>query len=148
MAKLWGLVGDTFGETLGASLLGPVVVGGVIIGVALSPEMRLRLRKWGVQGIAAALAAGDVAAKRMKNAGDGTSGIVTQLGQRIVQATSELREEWQDFLAEAQTVKHRIARSLDDGARHSETSREESENGNPGRPRRRASKSRSRRPAS
>ncbi len=144
MAKLLGAVGETLGETLGASWLGPVFLGGVIIAV-VSPEVRNRLRTWGVQGIAAAMAAGDMASKRMKNAGDGTSGMATQLGQRIVQAASELREEWEDFLAEAQTVKNRIARSSNNGERKTATARKDSANG---RPRRRASKPRPRRPAS
>jgi hypothetical protein len=135
MAKLLGAVGEALGDTLGASWLGPVVLGGVIVAV-VSPEVRGRLRTWGVQGIAAAMAAGDVAAKRMRNTGNGTSGMVNQLGQRIVQAASELREEWEDFLAEAQTVKNRGARSSDG-----------KENATPGRPRRRASKPRARRPA-
>jgi hypothetical protein len=144
MAKLLGAVGEALGETLGASWLGPVVLGGVIVAV-VSPEVRSRLRTWGVQGIAAAMAAGDVAAKRMRNTGNGTSGMVNQLGQRIVQAASELREEWEDFLAEAQTVKSRNARSSDDGERQAETSGKE--NDTPGRPRRRATNPRARRPA-
>ena len=138
MPKLLGVIGETFGETLGASWLGPLVVGGVVI-AAVSPEARNRLRKWSVQGIAAALAAGDAVAKRMRTAGDGTSGMASQLGQRIVQAASELREEWQDFLAEAQTVKNRIVRASNNGE-----SVGENPNGSPA-PRRRASKPRARR---
>jgi hypothetical protein len=138
MAKLLGVVGETLGETLGASWLGPIVLGGVVVAV-VSPEVRSRLRRWGVQGIAAAMAAGDMAAKQMKTAGNGTGGMANQLGQRIVQAASELREEWEDFLAEAQTVKNRIARSSDNGER-------QNANGTPGQ-RRRASKPRPRRPA-
>lgn len=106
MAKILGVVG----ETLGASWLGPVLLGGAVVAAA-SPEVRSRLRKWSVQGIAAAMAAGEVAAKRMRTAGNGTSGMASQLGQRIVQAASELREEWEDFLAEAQSVKKRLAQS-------------------------------------
>ena len=138
MAKLLGVLGETLGETLGASWLGPLVVGGVVI-AAVSPVARNRLRKWSVQGIAAALAAGDTVAKRMRTAGDGTSGMASQLGQRIVQAASELREEWQDFLAEAQTVKNRIVRASNNGE-----SGRENPNGSPA-PRRRASKPRARR---
>lgn len=137
MAKFLGVVGETFGETLGASWLGPILLGGVVV-AAVSPEVRNRLRKWSVQGIAAAMAAGDVAAKRMRTAGNGTSGMASQLGQRIVQAASELREEWEDFLAEAQTVKKRIAQSSNSNERSAE------ENAS-GRPRRRASKPRARR---
>jgi hypothetical protein len=144
MAKVLGVVGDTVGEVVGASWLGSLVLGGVIIGVAASPEMRQRLRKWGVQGIAAAMAAGDMAAKRMRNAGDGTSGVANQLGQRIVQAVSELHEEWQDFLAEARTAKTRATRSSGNGARQADTSKNEGASGSAGR-RRRASKPRSRR---
>jgi hypothetical protein len=140
MARLLGVVGETFGETLGASWLGPLVLGGVVI-AAVSPEVRNRIRKWGVQGIAAAMAAGDLAAKRVKTAGDGTGGMASQLGQRIVQAASELREEWEDFLAEAQTVKNRIVRASNNG----EGARAAS-NGSPA-PRRRASKPRARRTA-
>ncbi|HLW60855.1 MAG TPA: hypothetical protein VKV57_13155 [bacterium] len=135
MAKLLGAVGEALGDTLGASWLGPVVLGGVIVAV-VSPEVRNRLRTWGVQGIAAAMAAGDVAAKRMRNTDNGTGGMVNQLGQRIIQAASELREEWEDFLAEAQAVKNRSARSSD-GKEHA----------TPDRPRRRVSKPRARRPA-
>src|SRR5690349_24690113 len=119
MAKFLGVVGETFGETLGASWLGPILLGGVVV-AAVSPEVRNRLRKWSVQGIAAAMAAGDVAAKRMRTAGNGTSGMASQLGQRIVQAASELREEWEDFLAEAQTVKKRIAQSSNSNERSAE----------------------------
>lgn len=140
MAKLLGAVGEAFGETLGASWLGPIVLGGVVV-ATISPEVRTRLRKWTVQGIAAAMAAGDTVAKRMRTAGDGTSGMANQLGQRIVQAASELREEWEDFLAEAHTVKNRIVRASNNGERE-----RENPNGSPA-PRRRASKPRTRRTA-
>lgn len=132
MAKVLGAVGEAFG----ASWLGPIVLGGVVI-ATVSPEVRNRVRKWSVQGIATAMAAGDTVAKRMRTAGDGTSGMANQLGQRIVQAASELREEWEDFLAEAHTVKNRIVRASNNGER-------ERENPN-GSPRRRASKPRTRR---
>ncbi len=141
MAKLLGAVGEAFGETLGASWLGPIVLGGVVI-ATVSPEVRNRLRKWSVQGIAAAMAAGDTVAKRMRTAGDGTSGMASQLGQRIVQAASELREEWEDFLAEAHTVKNRIVRVSNNGGERER----ENPNGGPA-PRRRASKPRTRRTA-
>jgi hypothetical protein len=138
MAKLLGVIGETFGETLGVSWLGPIILGGVVVAV-VSPEARSRLRRWGVQGIAAAMAAREVAANRMKSAGNGTSGMATQFGQRILQAASELREEWEDFLAEAHTVKDRIAPSSDNNRR-------QGQDVSPGRPRRRASKPRARRP--
>ena len=67
------------------------------------------------------------------------------MGESRKLAASELREEWDDFLAEAQTVKKSITRSSEDGERRAETSRKG--NGTPGRPRGRASKARSRRPA-
>lgn len=136
MAKVLGVVGETVGETLGAVWLGPILLGAAAV-AAVSPEVRKRVRQWGVQGIAAAMAAGEVAAKRIRVAGNGSSGMANQLGQRIVQAASELREEWDDFLAEAQTVKNRIAGSSDNGERRAEN----------GRPRRRASKPRTRRSA-
>lgn len=138
MAKLLGVIGETFGETLGVSWLGPIILGGVVVAV-VSPEVRSRLRRWGVQGIAAAMAATEVAANRMKSAGNGTSGMAAQFRQRIVQAASELREEWEDFLAEAQTVKDRIAPSSDNNKR-------EGGEVSAARPRRRASKPRARRP--
>jgi hypothetical protein len=146
MAKLLGAAGETLGETLGASWLGPVILGGVIIAAA-SPEVRRRLRTWGVQGIAAAMAAGEVAAKGMRNTGNGTSGMANQLGQRIVQAAAELREEWEDFLADAQTIKSRTTRSSNNDEQQAEMSRKQNANGTPGQPRRRASKPRARRPA-
>lgn len=134
MAKFLGVVGETVGETIGVAWLGPIILGGVAV-AAFSPEVRKRVRQWGVQGIAAAMAAGDAAGKRLRTAGDGSSGMANQLGQRIVQAATELREEWEDFLAEAQTVKNRIAGSSENGERQAEN----------GRPRRRASKPRTRR---
>jgi hypothetical protein len=133
MAGLLEFVGDAFGETLGAAWLGPIVVGGVIVAVAMSPEMRGRARKWGIKGMAAAMAAGDLATKQMKDTGDGTSGIINQFGQRMVQAAAEMREEWDDFLAEARTLK---------GGGPPPT---REANGNSSRPRRRASKPKARR---
>jgi len=148
MAGLWEFVGDTLGETLGAAWFGPIVLGGVIVSVATSPEMRRRVRKWGVQGMAAAMAAGDLATKRMKDAGDGTSGIMNQFGQRMVQAAAEMREEWDDFLAEARTLKKRGSPSTKKAEQRTVASGEREANGNASRPRRRVSKSRSRRSAS
>ena len=39
-------------DVVGGSVLGPVVVGGVVVSMIASPELRKRARKLGVQGMA------------------------------------------------------------------------------------------------
>ncbi|SRR5579871_3841044 len=103
MTRMWGLVSETLGETLGGAVLAPLVVGGVVVSAAVSPAFRKRLRRLGVRGVAAALATREMAMRNFRGAGDGAAGVVTQLGQRVVQAAAEAREEWDDFVAEART---------------------------------------------
>jgi hypothetical protein len=49
--------------------------------------------------------AADLATRRARAASNGTGGVARQLGHRVVQAASEVREEWEDFLAEARTLR-------------------------------------------
>jgi hypothetical protein len=77
------------------------------VSAVVSPEVRQRLRRWGVQGLAAALAAGDVARRELRTSTDGTSGLAAQIGHRLREAVAEVREDWEDFVAEAQAERER-----------------------------------------
>jgi len=103
MPSVWEVVG----EVLGGPILAPIVVGGVIVSAIASPEVRQRLRRWGVQGMAAALAAGDVARRELRAGTDGTGGLAAQIGSRLREAAAEVREDWDDFVAEAQAERER-----------------------------------------
>jgi hypothetical protein len=105
MTRMLGLVGETLGETLGGSVLVPLLVGGVVVATAVSPAFRKRLRRLGVRGVAAAMATREMAMRNVRGAGDGAAGVVTQLGQRVMQAAAEAREEWDDFVAEARALR-------------------------------------------
>jgi hypothetical protein len=94
---------DVFGE----SMLGPVVVGGVVVSMIASPELRKRARKLGVQGIAAVMAASEFATRELRGATNGTGGMASQISNRVRQAAAEVREEWQDFVAEARSAQHK-----------------------------------------
>jgi hypothetical protein len=96
---------NVLGEALGETLLGPILLGGVVVSLAASPEIRKRARQLGVKGIAAAMAATDVARREIKSAGAGTGSVVGQIARRMVQAGSGVREEWEDFIAEAQAAR-------------------------------------------
>jgi hypothetical protein len=96
---------NVLGEALGETLLGPIVLGGVVVSLAASPEIRKRARQLGVKGIAAAMVARDLARREIKSAGAGTGSIVSQIAQRLVRAGSEVREEWEDFIAEAHAAR-------------------------------------------
>jgi len=138
MPGLWRFVGDTVAETLGGAVIAPIVIGGVIVSLAASPELRRRARRWGVEGMAAAIAATDLATGRAKMAGSDAGGVVGQLGQRLVQAAAEAREEWDDFMAEARAVRagtSKPAAAHSDGIGKGETS-----NGSRRAPRRRSSR--------
>ena len=93
---------DVFAE----SALGPIVAGGVVVSMISSPEVRKRIRKWSVQGVAAVMAAGEFATRELKGATDGTGGMASQITHRVRQAAAEVREEWQDFVAEARAAQH------------------------------------------
>ena len=99
---IWDVL-DVFGE----SILGPVVVGGVVVSMIASPELRKRARKLGVQGIAAVMAASDFANRELRGATNGTGGMASQISNRVRQAAAEVREEWQDFVAEARSAQHK-----------------------------------------
>jgi hypothetical protein len=103
VASVWEAVGDAVGGTI----VGPLILAGAVVSVAGSPEVRKRLREWGVRGAAAALSAADIAARQMKSAAGDTNGIVSQIGQRVVEAAAEIREEWEDLVAEVQAEKVR-----------------------------------------
>ena len=88
-------------------MLGPLVVGGVVVSMIASPELRKRARKLGVQGIAAVMAASDFANRELRGATNGTGGMASQISNRVRQAAAEVREEWQDFVAEARSAQHK-----------------------------------------
>ena len=87
-------------------MLGPLVVGGVVVSMIASPELRKRARKLGVQGIAAVMAASEFANRELRGATNGTGGMASQISNRVRQAAAEVREEWQDFVAEARAAQH------------------------------------------
>jgi hypothetical protein len=103
---IWDVL-DVFGE----SILGPVVVGGVVVSMIASPELRKRARKLGVQGIAAVMAASEFANRELRGATNGTGGMASQISNRVRQAAAEVREEWQDFIAEARSAQHKLMES-------------------------------------
>ena len=97
-------------DVVGGSVLGPVVVGGVVVSMIASPELRKRARKLGVQGMATVMAAGEFATRELKVASDGI-GMASQISNRVRQAAAEVREEWQDFVAEARSAQHKLVRT-------------------------------------
>jgi hypothetical protein len=103
MPSIWEIAG----EALEAPLLAPLVIGGVVVSAIASPEFRQRLRRWGVQGMAAAMAAGDSARREMRTGTEGTSGLAAQIGHRLREAVAEVREDWEDFVAEARAERER-----------------------------------------
>jgi hypothetical protein len=98
---------EAFGDAVGGTIVGPVILAGAVVSVAGSPEVRKRLREWGVRGAAAALSAADLAARQVKTAAGSTNGIVSQISRRVVEAAAEIREEWEDLVAEVQAEKER-----------------------------------------
>jgi hypothetical protein len=103
MPSIW----EVAGETLGAPVLAPIVIGGAVVSAIASPEVRQRFRRWGVQGLAAALAAGDAARRELGAGTNGTTGLAAQIGHRLRDAVAEVREDWDDFVAEARTEQER-----------------------------------------
>jgi hypothetical protein len=103
MPSMW----EAFGDVVGGTFVGPVILAGAVVSVAGSPEVRKRLREWGVRGAATALSAADLAARRVKTAAGSTNGIVSQISRRVVEAAAEIREEWEDLVAEVQAEKER-----------------------------------------
>jgi hypothetical protein len=103
MPSVW----EVFGDVLGGPLVAPVIVVGAVIGIASSPTLRKRLREWGVQGLATAMAARDTASREFLSGGNGTSGMVAQMSHRVIQAAAEVKEEWEDFVEEARHRQHR-----------------------------------------
>jgi len=97
---------DVLGDVLGGPLFAPVIVVGAVVGIASSPTVRKRLREWGVQGLATAMAARDAASREFITGGNGTSGMVTQMSHRVMQAAAEVKEEWEDFVEEARHRQH------------------------------------------
>ena len=110
----------------------------------MSSPVRRRPPKFGVQGIAAAIALGVVAARRVKNTGAEITAMARQLGQRIVEAASEFREQWEESISGAQSDKNDAAWFSLSGDRRAETSDRERADGAPG-VQLRGSKTRSRR---
>lgn len=110
MPSIWDIVGETITETA----VGPLIIGGAIVSVVAVPEVRRRLRQWSVQGAAAAIATADVVAKQMRSTGGGTQGILEQLGRRVQRAAAEVREEWDDFVAEVQAAREQRAQRTEE----------------------------------
>ena len=140
---IWDVL-DVFGE----SILGPVVVGGVVVSMIASPELRKRARKLGVQGIAAVMAASDFANRELRGATNGTGGMASQISNRVRQAAAEVREEWQDFVAEARSAQHKLVRASANKSASSAAHRAETGSPNsktPGRATRRRTSTRPRR---
>jgi hypothetical protein len=103
MASIWEIAG----EAVGGTILAPLVVGGVIVTAIASPEVRQRMRRLGVRGMAAALAAGEAARREMRITTNGTEGLAVQIGHRLKEAVTEVREDWEDFVAEARAERER-----------------------------------------
>ncbi len=76
--------------------------------VGVSPETLKRIRKLGVRGMATALAAKDLASKQLELMTEGSGGLVSQVGRRVLQLATELQEEWEHFLAEARAERSKI----------------------------------------
>src|SRR5579859_7776285 len=103
MPSIW----EVAGEAVGGTILAPLVIGGVIVTAIASPEVRQRMRRLGVRGMAAALAARDAAQKEMQLTTNGTGGLAVQIGHRLKEAVTEVREDWDDFVAEARAEQER-----------------------------------------
>jgi hypothetical protein len=103
MPSVWEVAGDL----IGGPIVAPVVIGGAVVSVIASPEVRERLRRWSIRGVAAALAAGDVARRELRAGTNGTSGLAAQIGHRLKEAVAEVREDWDDFVAEARAERER-----------------------------------------
>jgi hypothetical protein len=107
MPSMWDVLGETIGETV----VGPLIIGGAVVSLVAVPEVRKRVRQWSVQGAAAALAAADAVAKQVQQARQGQTaagaapGIVEQLGRSVRRAAEQVREEWDDFVAEVQAAR-------------------------------------------
>jgi hypothetical protein len=97
MPSVW----DVAGEALEGTILAPLVIGGAIVAAVASPDVRRRVRQLGVRGMAAALAATDAARREVRLTTNGTGGLAVQVGQRVREAVAEVREDWEDFVAEA-----------------------------------------------
>ncbi|GEM_PF-2927003 len=123
MPSIWEMLGETLGETA----LGPLLVGGAIVSIVAVPDVRKRLRRWSVQGAAAALAAAELASRQMRVTGEGTQGVMSQVGRRVRRAAADIREEWDDFVAEVQAARERRA----PGAEEPQASREAGEERRP-----------------
>jgi hypothetical protein len=87
---------------------------------------------------------GVVAARRVKNTGAEITAMARQLGQRIVEAASEFREQSEESISGAQSDKNDAAWFSLSGDRRAETSDRERADGAPG-VQLRGSKTRSRR---
>jgi hypothetical protein len=103
MPSMW----EVAGEAVGGTILAPLVIGGVIVAAVASPEVRQRMRRLGVRGMAAALAARDAAQREMRLTTNGTGGVAVQIGHRLKEAVTEVREDWDDFVAEARAERER-----------------------------------------
>ena len=103
MPSMW----EVAGEALGASILAPIVIGGVVITAIASPEVRQRMRRLGVRGMAAALAAKDAAQRELRITSNGSGDLAAQIGHRLKEAVAEVREDWEDFVAEARAERER-----------------------------------------
>jgi hypothetical protein len=103
MPSMW----EVAGEALEGSLLAPLVIGGVIVSAIASPEIRQRMRRLGVRGMAAALAAGDAARRELRITSNGSGDLAVQIGHRLKEAVAEVREDWEDFVAEARAERER-----------------------------------------
>jgi hypothetical protein len=70
-----------------------------------------------------------MAARLVKDAGTEVTAMAGQLSRRILEAASEFREQWEDFLAEAQSDKNHAAWSSVAGERRAATHHKEPADG-------------------
>jgi hypothetical protein len=92
-------------DALGAPVLVPLAVAAAAVSLARSPEWRRRLRALGVRAAALSMIAADTASRQGRDAAADSGRLLMQLTHRIAQAAAEIREEWEDFLAEAQAMR-------------------------------------------
>jgi hypothetical protein len=113
---------EIVGDVLGESLVVPLVVGGAVVALIASPAARARVREWGVKGMAAVMAAGELASRQGRavaagETGAAAQGMMTQVSDRFRRAAAGMRQGWERFVADAQAERERMVQQMPAGAR-------------------------------